>query len=103
VTDFRKYARGQDCQIRLPFICNHDPATTVLAHIRMAGITGMALKADDLLGAHSCSACHSAVDGATKTDLSPEYLRLCHLEGIIRTIALLIRQGQSDHRNKEGG
>lgn len=92
--DLRVYARGRDCQIRLPFVCNRDPATTVLAHVRLAGITGIALKSPDLLGAHACSACHDAVDGRIKTDLGPEYLQLCHFEGMARTIALLIREGK---------
>lgn len=92
MADLRKYARGQNCQIRLPFICNRDPATTVLAHYRLPG-AGMGMKPHDLLGAHSCSACHDAVDGRLTTDLSREYLQLCHLEGMVRTIELLIKDG----------
>lgn len=91
--NLREYARGQDCQVRIPFVCNRDPATTVLAHIRLAGITGVGMKAPDLLGAWSCSACHDAIDYRSKTDFAPEFLRQCHLEGMARTIAILTAEG----------
>jgi hypothetical protein len=81
----REYARGQDCQIRLPGICNGNPETTVLAHFRMAGISGMGIKSPDVLGAHACSDCHGYVD--THHDIET---RLSFLEGVIRTISLLI-------------
>ena len=92
LTDLRTYARGQECQIRIPFVCNRDPATTVLAHIRLAGVTGTALKAADLLGAWACSACHDVADSRAKTDFSPDVVRLYHLEGMARTIAELVRR-----------
>ena len=91
--DLRQYARGQNCQIRIPGICNRDPATTVLAHIRMPG-TGIGRKPHDLIGAESCSACHDAVDGRVKTGLDTQTLRLYHLEGMARTIDMLARDGK---------
>lgn len=93
LTDLRKLARGKPCQIRLPNICSRDPATTVLAHIRMAGVTGMGLKAADIFGAWACGACHDAVDGRAQTQYSRDYLRLAHLEGMVRTIAELVKMG----------
>jgi hypothetical protein len=60
----------------------------------MAGISGMGHKADDLLGAWVCSACHAEVDGQTHvTGLSRDELRLAHLEGMARTIDQLRREG----------
>lgn len=47
--NLRKAAKGRDCMVRLEGICNHNPETTVLAHIRMPGLSGMGIKADDLL------------------------------------------------------
>jgi hypothetical protein len=79
--------------VRLFGICNHDPETTVLAHIRMAGLSGMGLKADDLLGAWACSACHDAIDRRSHTDLDRDFVRLAHLEGMARTIAKLRQEG----------
>jgi hypothetical protein len=80
--------------VRLVGICNHNPETTVLAHVRMAGISGMGLKADDLLGAWACSSCHDAIDRRQHTDLERDFVRLAHLEGVMRTITVLRREGK---------
>lgn len=79
--------------VRLVGICNHNPETTVLAHIRMPGISGMGMKADDLLGAWACSSCHDAIDRRSHTDLDRDYVRLAHLEGMARTITILRKEG----------
>lgn len=89
----RKEARGRECMVRLIGICNHNPETTVLAHIRMPGISGMGMKADDLLGAWACSSCHDAIDRRSHTDLDRDYVRLAHLEGMARTITILRKEG----------
>lgn len=91
--NLRKEARGRGCTVRLPGVCNHNSETVVLAHIRMAGVSGMGMKADDLLGAWACSACHDTVDRRAHTDLDRDYVRLCHLEGMARTIAQLRSEG----------
>jgi len=87
--NLRKQAKGRGCTVRLPGVCNHNSETVVLAHIRMPSISGMGLKADDLLGAWACSACHDAIDRRAHTDLDRDYVRLAHLEGMARTIAQL--------------
>jgi len=89
----RKAARGRECMVRLPSVCNHDPETTVLAHVRLAGVSGMGMKSDDLLGAWACSSCHDAIDRRAHTDLDRDYVRLAHLEGMVRTIAVLKKEG----------
>ena len=89
----RKEARGRECMVRLIGICNHNPETTVLAHIRMPGISGIGIKADDLLGAWACSSCHDAIDRRSHTDLDRDYVRLAHLEGMARTITILRKEG----------
>src|SRR5688572_3777824 len=77
MTDLRKMAAGRGCQVRYPGICNHDSSTTVLAHIRLAGITGTGMKAPDALGAWCCSSCHEFADarvpasGWTKEEAPP--------------------------------
>jgi hypothetical protein len=91
--NLRNAAKGRPCMVRLPDICNHNPETTVLAHIRMAGLSGMGIKADDLLGAWACSSCHDAIDRRSHTDLDRDYVRLAHLEGMARTIAQLRKEG----------
>ena len=79
--------------VRLVGICNHNPETTVLAHFRLAGISGMGIKSPDLFAAFACSACHDAIDRRAHMDLDRDYVRLAHLEGVIRTQAELVRLG----------
>lgn len=93
MTDLRKLARGRDCTVRLPGVCNGNPETTVLAHFRMAGISGIGMKSPDLAAAWACSACHDAIDRRAHTDLDRDYVRLAHLEGVVRTQAELMKLG----------
>lgn len=92
MTDLRKAARGRPCMVRLPGICNGNPQTTVLAHYRLAGISGMGIKAPDLIGAWACSACHDECDRRTQKK-EREYVLLAHAEGVFRTIYELIKGG----------
>ena len=90
----RKEARGRGCTVRIPGVCNFNSETTVLAHIRVTGISGMGLKSPDLLGAWACSACHDEIDGRThKSGLSRDELRLAHYDGMARTIMQLHKEG----------
>lgn len=91
--NLRKLAKGMCCMVRVPGVCNGDPATTVLAHYRLGGISGMGIKSPDLLGAWACSACHDAVDRRSRTAWGVDYLKLCHLEGVMRTQAHLLELG----------
>ena len=93
MTFLRKAAKDKPCMVRLPNICNHNPATTVLAHVRMPGISGMGFKSPDLIAAWACSACHDAIDRRSHTDLERDYVRLAHLEGMARTINELAQEG----------
>jgi len=88
--DFRKLARGRECMVRIPAVCNHDPSTTVLAHVGGAGI---ARKASDLAGAWCCSACHDVIDGRVTTPVTRDMVKLWHLEGVVRTLEALEREG----------
>ena len=78
--------------VRLEGVCNHNSETVVLAHIRMPGISGMGIKADDLLGAWACSSCHDAIDRRSHMGLDRDHVRLAHLEGMARTIAQLRKE-----------
>jgi hypothetical protein len=93
MTVLRQSARGRPCMVRLIGVCNHDPSTTVLAHFRMAGISGMGLKGPDLLAAWACSACHDAIDRRAHTDIPREVVRLAHLEGMARTQFVWLTEG----------
>lgn len=87
-----KAARGRECQVRIPGVCNGNPETTVLAHYRMAGTCGVGIKPNDLQGAWACSACHDACDGR-RSGISRTYARQLHAEGVMRTQAALLREG----------
>ena len=95
--NLRKKAAGEPCLIRVPDACRDDPAYTVLAHVRMADISGMGIKAPDVIGALGCDRCHDIVDGRDWTGLlfsyTPEQRRLMLLEGFVRTIMRRIEQG----------
>lgn len=90
--NLRKEAKGRGCMVRIPGVCNHNSETVVLAHVRLTGVSGMGMKAPDILGAWACSSCHDAVDRRNHTDLERDYVRLMHLEGMARTIAQLEKE-----------
>lgn len=93
MTDLRKEARGRDCQVRTA-VCTFDPQQTVLAHVRMQGISGLGFKAPDLLGAWACAACHQLVDTGRYGDVELERddRELALLRGVMRTQAQLIKE-----------
>ena len=99
VTKYRKSAKGQPCQVRIPGVCNFDDSTTVLAHLNGGG---MGLKRNDIHGAFCCSSCHDVLDGRATLPKSlyvkraEDLLRdikLMHLEGVIRTQEIMIKAG----------
>lgn len=87
----RKSARGRECQVRLPGVCNFNPETVVLAHL--AG-GGMGMKKPDLQGAFCCSSCHDVLDGRVRNNrFTMDELELMHREGIERTQAIWVEEG----------
>lgn len=78
--------------VRLEGICNGDPETTVLAHYRMAGISGTGMKSPDLMAAYACSACHDAIDRRTHLDLDRDFVHMAHLRGVLRTQLLWLER-----------
>ena len=51
------------------------------------------MKPDDLIGAWACSDCHAEIDRRTRI-LDNKDARLYHLESVIRTQAILLREGK---------
>ena len=84
MANLRKAARGRECQVRIPGVCNGNPETTVLAHIRIAGLCGTGIKPPDLIAAIACSSCHDEIDRRTRL-VDAEYAKECALEGMART------------------
>lgn len=89
-TKITKSARGEDCQVRIPGVCNFNPETTVFAHINGGG---MATKQLDTEGAYCCGACHDEVDRRTRKNLNTMLVELYHHEGAMRTRKILIEKG----------
>jgi len=88
----RALAQGQPCMVRIPGVCNGNPYTTVLAHLRLAGITGGAQKAPDALGAWACSECHRCIDSnGNSHGLERDFVRLAFYDGMARTQYLLLK------------
>lgn len=79
-----KLCRDQPCYVRLPGICNGNPETTVPAHVRLIGVSGMGIKAPDILACPACSDCHDAIDRRRYMDLDRDYVRLAHHEALAR-------------------
>lgn len=89
-------ARGEDCAIRLPSVCNHNPETVVFCHLdKIRFGKGMATKAKAGkldLGAYGCSSCHSVIHGEKSMhDWRDVYI--AHLEGTIETLMKLVEKG----------
>lgn len=93
MADLRKLAKGRECQVRLPGICNQDNETTVLAHYRLSGVSGMGMKSPDVCAAFACNACHDVIDRRAYNWLEPEQVKLAHLEGVMRTLNILVKEG----------
>lgn len=87
MTNLRAQARGRGCQVRLD-CCNTNSETTVLAHFRLLGISGIGLKPPDLIGAWACSACHAYVD--SHKDAATQ---LAFAHGCFRTQYILWKEG----------
>jgi len=89
-------ANGEDCQVRLPGICTHDPATTIWSHARWgAAGRGKAIKALDIAGAYCCTSCDAVYDGQRKPP--PGYTRdqvdADWCQGHFRSLVLLKEKG----------
>ncbi|CNK67874.1 82 prophage-derived uncharacterized protein ybcO [Yersinia frederiksenii] len=93
MTNLRKEARGRECQIRIPGICNGNSETVVLAHYRLAGTCGTAIKPPDEQGAWGCGACHDECDRRTRS-IDSDTARLYHAEGVMRTQYILRKEGK---------
>ncbi|MCG5072259.1 nuclease domain-containing protein [Paraburkholderia tagetis] len=92
----RDSARDEECLVRLPGACTHDPRTTIWSHYRgEAGGKAGALKADDLCGAYACTVCDAIYDGQRKPPKGMTYadVVMAWFEGHIRSIVRLHAKG----------
>jgi Protein of unknown function (DUF1364) len=93
-------ARDQICELRIPFVCNHDRATTVWCHRNGVEFKGIGAKSPDLLGSYGCSACHDAYDRrvplsahAKSMGITREEVELCFSAGHARSLLRLLESG----------
>lgn len=93
LTRIQAAARGEMCTIRIPGICNHDPATTVLCHVRRKWNCGVALKPADTHAFFGCSACHAVHDGQRISNFSRQDLTNMALDAVLRTHDRLAEKG----------
>lgn len=98
MTPIRRAARGQDCTLQFPAVCNFDPATTVLCHSNyLADGKGMGLKAPDTAAAFGCAACHDVLDGRRPrpVEMTAEkmktrfYTAVEHTHDVLRSLGLI--------------
>jgi hypothetical protein len=94
MSKIRKSAKGEQCQVRIPGVCNFNPETVVLAHLNSGSISGrgMGLKSPDYLATYACSNCHDLYDGRTKQSID-EWQLICFYEGVFRTQKILFEKG----------
>jgi hypothetical protein len=85
----RNSARGQECQVRIPGVCNHNSETVILAHVGKGA--GMGQKCDDIHATYACSNCHDTIDGRSTRGSASE-LMIYAYEGMVRTQKLLLDQ-----------
>lgn len=85
-------ARGQNCMVRIPGVCNGNHETVVAAHANWNEYgKGGALKAHDCYTSWACSACHEAIDQGNK--LSYEEKKDYWRRGFERTVFEMFNQG----------
>lgn len=90
----RKSARGEECTLQIPGVCNGNPETTVLCHLDVLSESGMGFKCSDLSAAYGCSDCHDAVDGRVLVKgFAPEDFWSHAARGIVRTHIRMIETG----------
>ena len=86
----RQSARGEDCTINLPGVCNYNPESVVWCHSnRSEHGKGMGLKAKDEHGAYGCYDCHMVYDRQRKR---PEHLSLDNVEEAFTMAMMKSRQ-----------
>jgi hypothetical protein len=61
IQSLRDSARGERCTARIRGVCNENPETTVLCHIRDL-YAGFGTKANDWSSFYACSDCHEHLD-----------------------------------------
>lgn len=91
MTDLRKLARGKDCMLRLPGICNRNSETVVLCHIKRGWCGSM--KPPDIIAVWGCHACHDVVDRRAGNPWTEEELDSMILRALCEQLAIYSKTG----------
>lgn len=84
-------AKGQPCDLNFA-VCNHDPETTVSAHIHDESFGG-GRKADDTSTIHSCANCHMFLDHGWAGKIEWSVVQFHIIRGLQRTLRNRIDRG----------
>jgi hypothetical protein len=87
-------AKGEQCTVRIPGVCNFNNETVIFAHLNnMRFGHGTGIKT--LLGAYCCSACHDTIDSRTNppAGMSNDDIKLSHYEAVFETLLKLNKKG----------
>jgi hypothetical protein len=84
-------AKGENCTLRIPGVCNFNPETTVPCH---SGGAGWAYKSHDIHICYGCSDCHNFLDGGYVNSnlMDIEQLMCEFLRAMIETQSILIQK-----------
>lgn len=95
VTRLQKFARGQQCTLRLPNTCNHNYETVVLCHVKPKGFGSMGAKPSDYSAIHACSSCHDWMDGRSGK-ATRDQIESAFLPALIETVDRAAKAGLLD-------
>ena len=87
MSKIRESAKGEDCSLRVPGVCNGNSETVVLAHLPSVA-KGVGNKSPDFWAAYACSSCHAWLDGP-----SSQVAWRWVLDGLFETQVKLIERG----------
>jgi len=89
-------AKGEECQMRVPRVCNRNPETVVWAHANgYAAGKPLGRKSDDRLGAYCCSDCHDLYDrrGKNWRTFNRHYVEAAFAAAHYRSFLILKEKG----------
>lgn len=94
--NLRKEAKGRECQVRIPGVCNKNPETVVLAHLNNKALFGVGTgqKVPDIFASWACSACHDAIDSRSFGICDFAVVKVAFYEGVFRTQNILLEEGK---------
>lgn len=97
-TPMRKAAAGEGCTMQVAGVCNYQPDTVVLAHLRWIGDCGVGIKPTDLQAVFACSECNRWTDSPTVAETADRQRyesdrNFYALRAIVRTQLRMVAKG----------